>query len=176
MAVSHYQFEAIHPFDDGNGRTGRIMNILLLIQAGLLEIPVLYLSRYIIHHKSDYYRLLREVTEHSQWEPWILFILKGVEETATWTCDRIRAIANLQHQTIELCRVKMPKTYSRELLDIIFRQPYCKISFLVEAGLAKRQTASRILKELEDLGVLAGEKIGREMIYRNNSLLEILSQ
>lgn len=175
MAVSHYQFEAIHPFTDGNGRTGRILNILYLIQAGLLDIPVLYLSRFIIQNKNDYYQLLRGVTEDGDWEPWLLYMLKGIEETALWTTNRIRAIQQLHEQTVERCRSEIPNIYSRELIDLIFRQPYCKIAFVVEAGIARRKTASTYLQELERIGILAGEKAGREMVYRHPALLEVLT-
>lgn len=175
MAVSHYQFETIHPFTDGNGRTGRIINILYLIQARLLDIPVLYLSRFLIQNKSDYYRLLQGVTEDGDWESWLLYMLRGIEETALWTSDRIHAIRGLHEATIESCRTKLPKVYSYELIDLIFRQPYCKISFIVDAGLAKRETASNYLQQLERIGILKGEKIGREMIYKHPALVEVLT-
>jgi len=176
MAVGHYQFEAIHPFTDGNGRTGRILNILYLLHAGLLEIPVLYLSRFIIRNKGDYYRALRAVTEDSAWEPWVIYMLRGVEETSLWTTGRIRAIRELLDATVEQCRLKLPKVYSKELIELIFRQPYCKISFLVDAGIAKRKTASEYLQELERVGILTGEKRGREMVYRHPALLEVLTE
>jgi Fic family protein len=176
MAVAHYQFEAIHPFTDGNGRTGRILNILLLIHAGLLRIPVLYLSRHLIQHKAEYYRMLCGVTERGEWEQWLLFILTGVEETATWTTSRILAIRDLFDQTLDRCRAGLPaKVYSKELVELIFTQPYCKIQFLVDAGIAQRQTASEYLQELEKLGILNGEKRGREVIYRHPALLKVLT-
>jgi Fic family protein len=176
MAVAHYQFEAIHPFRDGNGRTGRILNILFLIHAGLLRIPVLYLSRHLIQHKAQYYRLLRAVTERGEWEPWLSFILTGVEETATWTTSRILAIRDLFDQTLARCRAKLPaKVYSKELVEQIFTQPYCKIQFLVDAGIAQRQTASEYLQELEKLGILKAEKRGREIIYKHPALLKVLT-
>lgn len=174
MAVAHYQFEAIHPFVDGNGRTGRIVNILALLQADLLELPVLYLSRYIIQNKQEYYRRLRAVTEQQDWEIWLLYMLTMVEETARWTTDRIAAIRELLDTTAERCRKELPKVYSRELIELIFYQPYCKVAFVVEAGLAERKTAARYLRELERAGILAGEKRGREMIYRHPALLEVL--
>jgi len=176
MAVAHYQFEAIHPFEDGNGRTGRILNILYLIHAGLLRIPVLYLSRHLIQHKAEYYRLLRGVTERGEWEAWLLFILTGVEETADWTTGRILAIRDLFEQTLARCRAKLPaKVYSKELVEQVFAQPYCKIQFLVDAGIAQRQTASEYLQELEKLGILKGEKQGREVIYKHPALLKVLT-
>ena len=175
MAVAHYQFEAIHPFVDGNGRTGRILNILALVQAGLLEIPVLYLSRYIIHHKGEYYRRLRGVTENGDWEGWLLYMLAAVEETARWTTGRILAIRELFEATTERCRQELPgRVYSKELVELIFTQPYVKIRFLVDAGIAERQAASEYLQELEKLGILKSERRGREVIYRHLALLEAL--
>jgi len=174
MAVGHYQFEAIHPFTDGNGRTGRILNILYLLHARLLEIPVLYLSRFIIQNKPDYYRLLREVTENGNWEPWVLYMMHGVEQTALWTSGRIREIKTLLDATVDKVRTEAPKIYSRELIDLIFRQPYCKIGFVVDAKLAERKTASTYLRDLENLGILVGEKVGREVIYRHPALLDVL--
>ena len=177
MAIAHYQFEAIHPFDDGNGRTGRILNLLYLLDRKLLNIPVLYLSRYIIQNKADYYRLLRVVTEQQDWEEWLLYMLAGVEETAIWTTNRIHAIKKLFEETVEECRAKLPsRVYSKELVELIFVQPYSKIQFLVDASIAKRQTASDYLKELEGIGVLVGEKHGREVVYRHPRLLEVLSE
>jgi len=176
MAVAHYQFEAIHPFSDGNGRTGRILNILFLVHAGLLRIPVLYLSRHLIQNKADYYRLLRGVTEDRAWEPWVLFMLTAVEATAAWTTSRILAIRDLFDQTLARCRAKLPpKVYSKELIELIFTQPYCKIQFLVDAGVAQRQTASEYLQELEKLGILRGEKRGRETIYKHPALVKLLT-
>jgi Fic family protein len=176
MAVAHYQFEAIHPFSDGNGRTGRILNILFLVHAGLLRIPVLYLSRHLIQNKADYYRLLRGVTENRAWEPWVLFMLTAVEATATWTTSRILAIRDLFEQTLARCRAKLPpKVYSKELIELIFTQPYCKIQFLVDAGVAQRQTASEYLQELEKLGILKGDKRGRETLYKHPALAKLLT-
>lgn len=176
LAMVHYQFEAIHPFHDGNGRSGRILNILFLVEKGLLKIPVLYLSRYIIQHKNDYYRLLREVSNKHAWEPWILFMLTAVEETAVWTHNKILAIRDLLDRTVLICREKLPgKVYSRELIELIFIQPYCKINFVVEAGLAERKTASVYLQKLEKIGVLESTKIGRERIYFNPELIKVLA-
>lgn len=175
MAIAHYQFEAIHPFVDGNGRTGRIVNLLALLRAGLLDIPVLYLSRYIIQHKQEYYRRLRAVTEQGDWEGWLLYMLAAVEEMALWTTERIRAIRDLMDETAERCRAEMRRGYSKELIELIFRQPYCKIAFVVEAGIVQRQAAAAYLQELERIGVLASERVGREVVYRNPALLEVLS-
>ena len=177
MAVAHYQFEAIHPFTDGNGRTGRILNILFLVHAGLIRIPVLYLSRFLIQHKAEYYRLLRAVTEEARWEEWNLFMLEAVEDTANWTTSRIIAIRDLFDRTLVRCRSGLPaKVYSKELVELIFAEPYCKIQFLVEAGIAQRQTASEYLRELARIGILTGEKRGREVIYKHPALLRVLTE
>ncbi|MBF0287660.1 MAG: Fic family protein [SAR324 cluster bacterium] len=176
LAIIHYQFEAIHPFIDGNGRTGRILNILYLIEAGLLEIPVLYLSDYIIKNKNDYYQGLRQVTEQGAWIPWTLYILDAIEVTATQTKDKIISIRELLEQTSDLVKNKAPKVYSKDLIDVLFTHPYCKIAFLVESGIAKRQTASVYLQNLEELGVLKSEKRGREVYYINHQLMERLQQ
>lgn len=174
MAVMHYQFEAIHPFTDGNGRTGRILNILYLIEAGLLDIPVLYLSRYIITNKNSYYSGLRRVTEEHAWEPWIIYMLDAIEQTAQTTRERILSIRNLMLESIERVKKELPKIYSKDLLELLFRQPYCKIRSLEVAGIAQRQTASTYLKELERIGLLHAIKIGREYYYINVKLLDIL--
>lgn len=176
MAVGHYQFEAIHPFIDGNGRTGRVLNILYLIEQDLLQLPILYLSRHIIANKADYYKLLLEVTTDQAWEPWILFMLKAVEETSRWTTDKITAIRVLSDHTADFVRNKLPKIYSRELVDVIFEQPYCRISDLVEKGIAKRQSASRYLKELVEAGVLNEMDTGREKLFIHPRLMRLLSK
>jgi len=177
MALIHYQFEAIHPFSDGNGRSGRIINILFLVMKGLLTLPVLYLSKAIIERKDDYYRLLRQVTESGLWEPWILFMLEAVEDTAVFTRERILAIRNLMAETMETTRKKLPaRVYSKELIEIIFRQPYTKGQFLVDTGIAKRQTAADYLKELGKIGILKPHKIGRETLYLNVKLYKLLSE
>ena len=142
MAVGHYQFEAIHPFTDGNGRTGRVLNSLFLIQENLLTLPILYLSRYIIQHRADYYRLLLNVTREQAWEEWIRYILKGVEETATWTTAKIAAIRELSAQTINYVLIKSPTIYSQELVNLIFERPYCRIQNVVEAKIAERPRAT----------------------------------
>lgn len=175
MAVAHYQFEAIHPFADGNGRTGRILNLLFLVEQGLLDSPVLYLSRSIIRRKADYYRLLRAVTAEGRWEDWILYMLKAVEDTARWTTAKIHAIRKLMQDTAEIVRVQAPAAYSRELIELIFVQPYCRIGNLVDAGIAQRQTASVYLKELCDAGVLKEVKAGREKLFINPRLMTLLT-
>jgi len=173
MAIQHYQFEAIHPFSDGNGRTGRILNILFLVEHGLLDSPILYLSRYVIGNKAAYYRLLQNVTSEQSWEPWIMFILDGVEETCTWTTDKIKAIRELMEHTGEFVHDRLPKTYTWELVEQLFKQPYCRISNLVDAGVAKRQTASVYLKQLCDIGVLKEIKSGRENIFVHPKYIEL---
>lgn len=174
MAIAHYQFEAIHPFTDGNGRTGRILNILYLIELELLEIPVLYLSRFIIQHKADYYRLLLGVTQKGDWEPWILYMLKAVEETAGWTCSKIDLIIKLMDETRDYIKTTTPQFYSYELSELLFTQPYCRIKNLVDAGIAKRQTAAVYLKQLAKVGVLNETKVGRENIYINPRFMSVL--
>jgi Fic family protein len=174
MAAGHYQFEAIHPFTDGNGRTGRVINSLFLIQEELLTLPILYLSRFIIKHKEQYYGLLIDVTRNETWEPWLLFMLAGVKETAEWTLRKILAIRDLEARTAEHIRAELPRIYSRELVDVIHEQPYCRIANVVDAGLAKRQTASTHLKCLVGLGVLEERRSGREKLFVNKGLLEVL--
>ena len=175
MAVQHYQFEAIHPFADGNGRTGRILNILFLVEHGLLDSPILYLSRYIIQNKAAYYRLLQNVTTDRDWSTWIIFILDGVEETCSWTTDKIKSIRELMEHTGEYVQKELPKIYSWELVELLFKQPYCRIQNLVEAGIAKRQTASVYLKQLCKLGILREIKSGRENIFVHPKYIELLS-
>lgn len=177
MAAAHYQFEAIHPFTDGNGRTGRVLNSLFLISEKLLTLPVLYLSRYIILHKDDYYRLLLDVTREEAWEPWILYVLRAVEETATWTTAKIEAIRLLLAHTIEFVRDAAPKTYSRELVELIFEQPYCRIQDVNAAtGITARQTASRHLKQLVEIGVLREMPFGREKLFIHPKLMHLLTR
>ena len=175
MAIQHYQFEAIHPFEDGNGRTGRILNILFLVEHGLLDSPILYLSRYIIQNKADYYRLLSGVTREQDWAPWILFILAGVEETCTWTTDKIKSIRELMEHTGQFVQKQLPKIYTWELVELLFKQPYCRIGNLVDNGIAKRQTASVYLKQLCELGILREVKSGRENIFVHPKYIELLS-
>jgi len=175
MAVQHYQFEAIHPFVDGNGRTGRILNILFLVEHGLLDSPILYLSRYIIQNKAAYYRLLKTVTHEQDWAPWIMFILDAVEETCSWTTEKIKSIRELMEHTGEFVQSRLPKTYTWELVEVLFKQPYCRIGNLVDAGIAKRQTASVYLKQLCEIGVLQEVKSGREAIFVHPKYIELLT-
>jgi Fic family protein len=174
MAIAHYQFEAIHPFPDGNGRTGRVINILYLIEQGLIDLPIIYLSHFINENRSEYYRLLLEVTANAAWEPWTLYMLDAVESTATWTCAKVRAIKVLMDETVRYVSVTLPKTYRRELIEIIFVQPYCRIGDLVRLGIGTRKTAAKYLGDLVSAGVLQERKVGREKLYLNTKFLELL--
>lgn len=176
MAVAHYQFESIHPFYDGNGRTGRILNVLYLVTNGLLDFPLLYLSRHIIAHKSDYYRLFQEVRTAQRWEEWVLYMLKAVEETALWTHALIRNIRGLMETTAEKVRVDLPKIYSRELIELLFSQPYIRIDTLVAHGLCERRTASKYLSELEAAGFLTSQKEWKTKLFINAALFELLKK
>lgn len=176
MAILHYQFEAIHPFTDGNGRTGRVLNSLFLVEHDLLSQPILYLSRYIIAHKSDYYRLLLNVTKHGAWEEWLLFMLLGIEETAQWTIEKINAIQSLNRTLSEHLRLHHIKLYNRDAIDVIFEQPYCRIANLVERGHVTRQAASRYLHALVHAGILQEKRVGREKIFVHPKLLKLLTE
>ena len=176
MALMHYQFEAIHPFPDGNGRTGRILNILYLVDKGLLNLPVLYLSRYIIDHKAAYYEGLRRVTEEGAWQDWVLYMLDAIEQTSVSTQQQITDILALMETVRQQVQGEAPGIYSMDLIEQIFRQPYCKIQFLERAGLGTRQTCAKYLRELEKLGVLTGQKIGRQVYFINSSLFALLTR
>lgn len=176
MAVAHYQFEAIHPFTDGNGRTGRTVNLLLLVEMGLLPLPVLYLSRFIIAHRAEYYEGLLAVTREQAWESWILFMLEAVRDTAMWTTRKIESVRTLAEATTEYVRAKLPKLYSHELIELLFEQPYCRIANVVDAGIAKRQAASTYLGRLTDADVLEGRSEGRGKLFLNKRLLQLLIQ
>jgi Fic family protein len=173
MAVQHYQFEAIHPFPDGNGRTGRILNILGLIQEELLDRPTLYLSRYILGTRANYYRLLGRVTYNHEWEPWILYMLTAVEETSRWTTQKIKAVHALMSETVAYVRSNSPKT-PHVVVELIFKQPYARISNIVESGIVGREAASKYLKELVRLGVLVEEKKGRDKVFLHRKYLDVL--
>ena len=175
MAIAHYQFEAIHPFIDGNGRTGRILNILYLMDCQLLTLPILYLSRFIIMNKAKYYELLLSVTTQENWQEWILFILQAVKNTSEWTIAKINSIRQLHEHTIEYIKTDADKVYSRELVDIIFEQPYSRISNLVDRDIAKRQSASTYLKKLVEIGVLEEINIGKEKLFLHPKLLQLLT-
>ena len=176
LAVLHYQFEAIHPFRDGNGRTGRILLILYLLQERLLEQPILFLSRYIIEHKKLYYEQLRGVTERGAWEAWILYVLRAVESTAETTVLRIEAIGDLLARMVEEGRLKLPKrTFSKELIEQLFVRPYCKIRHLEEAGLGNRVSSSRYLHDLAEAGLVTKTKAGKEILFVNGRLVKLLA-
>ena len=176
LAVIHYQFEAIHPFYDGNGRTGRIINILYLVLKELLDSPILYLSKYIIRNKLTYYRLLQEVTVKGKWEDWILFILQGIEETAEETLLLVKEINTLLENTAEQIKEVLPKIYTKELVDLIFYEFYTKISYIQDGLNVSRKTASSYLSSLEEAGFLISVKIGRERIYLNKGLVQIVKE
>jgi len=176
MAIIHHQFESIHPFYDGNGRTGRIVNILYLILKDLLDIPVLYLSRYIITHKADYYRLLQEVRTEDKWEEWILYMLEAVEQTSLETIGLINNISDLMIKTQDKISSELPKIYSKDLVEILFMHPYTKIEFLVEKMGLHRHTASTYLNELEKIHILKLIKIGRSKYFVNLELFDMLKK
>ncbi|WP_027697371.1 Fic family protein [Vibrio litoralis] len=176
LAVAHYQFEAIHPFLDGNGRTGRILNILFLIENELLSQPILYLSRYIMENKEDYYRLLLNVTQEGDWEPWICFMLEAITITSQWTINKVNAIVELQKQTSEYIKASSQKNYSYELVELLFEKPYLRTRDLIDRGLYRsRQAAIGALKSLEELGVLESKTAGRETLFINTRLLDLMS-
>ena len=174
MAIIHHQFESIHPFYDGNGRTGRIINILYLILKDLLDIPVLYLSRYIITHKADYYRLLQEVRTEDKWEEWILYILEAVEQTSLETIELINSISDLMIKIQDKISRELPKIYSKDLVEILFMHPYTKIDFLVDRLNITRKTASKYLNELEDIGILENIQIKNSKFFINIELFNLL--
>ena len=176
MAVAHYQFEAIHPFHDGNGRTGRVINILMLIEAGLLEDPVLYLSRAIIARKNDYYRLLRAVTAEGAWIDWVLYMLDVVHAAATSTTRTISAIRTCQDDIAERARTATPGGRDAQFLAVLFEQPYCRINTVAERCDVSRQTASTWLHALVTAGLLRDTKVGRERLFVNHELLDVLTR
>lgn len=175
MAVAHYQFEAIHPFLDGNGRTGRVLNLLMLVEQGLLDLPILYLSRFILRNRADYYRLLLDVTCHGRWAEWVAYMLTAVEETARWTTAKIHAIRLLEQQARDHIQRHAPKAYSRELVEVIFNQPYCRIQNVMDACGVTRQTAARHLKELVAAGVMQEQRAGKEKWFLHPAFLQLLS-
>lgn len=174
LAVQHYQFESIHPFYDGNGRTGRIINVLYLILYGFLDSPILYMSDYIIKNKSDHYRLLQEVRLKNNWEEWVLYILKGVEDTARQTIVQIQNINKLFLDIAEKIKKRSERSYNKELLELLFEQPYCKIDYVINRLQVSRITASKYLKELESIGVLESRRIWKETLYINTRLFDLL--
>ncbi len=174
MALLHYKFEAIHPFADGNGRTGRILNVLYLVDKGLLNLPVLYLSSFIIKHKNQYYKLLREVTEKGNWQEWILYMLSAVSETAALTLKKISGIQKLKEEIIVNAREALQGSYSRDFIELIFSYPYVKIKTLELNGIAQRQTASVYLQKLTAANILHAVRMGKEIYYINYKLMEIV--
>ncbi len=175
LAVSHYQFEAIHPFRDGNGRAGRILSILLMVQKKILDTPILYLSAYIIQRKDDYYRLLSEVTSRGQWKNWIIYMLHAVEETSIYTINKIEEIDRLFDRTLKLVEEKLPHI-RKEVVEKLFEQPYTSPKRLLDKNLKSVNTAKKYLGQMEQLGILVPEKIGKEIVYLNLDLYNLLSE
>lgn len=175
IAISHYQFEAIHPFRDGNGRAGRILIILLMIQKQLLDLPILYLSAYIIREKDEYYELLKNVTSLSRWNPWIIYILRAIEETSKYTISKIEEIDRLFSKTTELVNEKN-LSIRKEFIEKLFEQPYISPKKLLDKNVKSLNTAKKYLKQLEEMGILIPEKIGKEIVYLNIDLYNILSE
>lgn len=173
IAIIHHQFESIHPFYDGNGRTGRIINILYLVIKELLDLPVLYLSRFIIQNKGEYYRLLQNVRDNDDWESWVLFMLQGIEETAVQTISLIEQMRNMMTDYKRRLRIDLPKLYSQDLLNNLFRHPYTKIEFVQNELNVTRKTASIYLKQLVDNGYLKLIKIGTSNFYLNEPLFDL---
>lgn len=174
MAIIHYQFEAIHPFFDGNGRTGRIILLLYLKMTGLLDLPALFLSNYIIQYKAEYYTNLRKVTEEGNWQDWIMYMLDMVEQTALKGRTQIATIESLMNEMGKEIQQKLPKIYSKDLMEELFRLPYTKRNQLESAGLGNLKTVGNYLKELENNGFLESEQVGKEKLYLNFKLLEVL--
>jgi Fic family protein len=176
MAIMHYQFEAIHPFSDGNGRTGRILLLLYLKLSGLLDTPAIYLSDYIIKNKVDYYRRLCGVTEKQDWESYILYMLDMTEETSTKGLERLVKITKTMDKTANEIKTKVPKVYSKDLVEILFRLPYTKRQHLIDENIGNPKTAGNYLQTLEENGFLKSVKVGKEKLYLNQRLLNILEE
>lgn len=174
MALMHYQFEAIHPFADGNGRTGRILLLLYLKLSGLLEVPAIYLSEYIIQNKSDYYVKLRSVTENENWEEYILYMLDMVEKTALKGLERLNKIARAMDEMTTEIKTKLPKIYSKDLVEILFKLPYTKRRNLIDENIGNAKTVGNYLNALEENKILQSVKVGKEKLYLNQKLLKIL--
>ncbi len=175
MAVIHHQFESIHPFYDGNGRTGRIINILFLVKENLLNLPILYLSRYINQNKGMYYKLLQETRTTQNWEPWLMFMLEAVEQTSIQTTAIVRGIKSLMMQHKKKIRAALPKIYSQDLINNLFNHPYTKIDFLVQDLQVTRKTAAKYLHTLCEAGFLSEIKIGKEIYFLNDELFHLLA-
>jgi Fic family protein len=174
MAIIHHQFESIHPFYDGNGRTGRIINILYLVKEGLLNLPILYLSRYINQNKADYYRLLQKVRTENAWEEWVFYILDGIEQTSLQTIKIIEGIKNLMLKHKKKIR-ENTKFYSQDLINNLFKHPYTKIDFIMTDLEVSRLTATKYLDELDQIGIVQKVKLGRDNYYINTDLYNLLS-
>jgi Fic family protein len=176
MALMHYQFEAIHPFSDGNGRTGRILLLLYLKLSGLLDIPAIYLSEYIIKNKAEYYKRLLGVTENNEWQPYILYMLDMIEVTATQGLERLHKITATMEKTADEIKKKLPKIYSKDLIEILFRLPYAKRQHLIDKNIGNLKTVGNYLIALEENGFLKSVKVGKEKLYLNEQLLKILEE
>lgn len=176
MTLMHYQFEAIHPFSDGNGRTGRILLLLYLKLSGLLDTPAIYLSEYIIKHKADYYKRLRGVTENNEWEAYILYMLDMIEETSVKGLERLNKITSAMDKTANEIKTKLPKVYSKDLIEILFRLPYTKRKHLIDENIGNPKTVGNYLQTLEEHGFLKSIKVGKEKLYLNEQLLKILEE
>ncbi|MDR6891886.1 Fic family protein [Falsarthrobacter nasiphocae] len=174
MAAAHYQFEAIHPFPDGNGRTGRILNVLMLVSSGLLSQPVLYISQYIIGRKNEYYRLLNRVTSEGAWEDWVVFMLTAVRETSLGTLGKVKEIQSLQKLTQATAKARLGTTVPAAFVETIFRQPYSRTKNVMDACEVSRPTALRYLQAMADEGILVAENVGREKLYMNVGLMRVL--
>jgi Fic family protein len=174
MAVAHYQFEAIHPFHDGNGRTGRIVNLLMLIEAGLIAEPILYISRFINGHKNDYYRLLSEVTRDGAWEPWILYMLEAVRQTADSTAAKVAAIRTVQEEIHHQARSASNGGRNADFLAVLFEQPYSRIQIVMRRCGVSRPTATAWLNDLAGVGILTAHKFGRDRVFVNERFLDVL--
>ena len=176
MALAHYQFEAIHPFADGNGRTGRVLLLLHLKMEGLLDVPVLFLSEYIMKHRNEYYRLLRGVTQEGDWESFVLYMLDMVQQSSMAALNRLNKIVELIETTSNSIKERLPKVYYKELMEVLFRLPYTKRQDLIDLQLGTPKTVGGYLKLLEEHGFLRSEKMGRERLYLNEALMKILEE
>lgn len=176
MALMHYQFEAIHPFSDGNGRTGRILLLLYLKMMKLLDVPAIYLSEYIIQNKAEYYKRLRRVTEEGDWESWIMYMLDMIESTARKGLDRLKKVTSLMEKMSNEIKANLPKVYSKELIEILFKLPYTKRQYLVDEGFGTPKTVGNYLMALESKGFLKSAQVGKEKLYLNYRLMEILEE
>jgi len=176
LAVIHYQFESIHPFYDGNGRTGRIVNILYLVLNDLLDTPILYLSKYIMDNRQEYYRLLQDVGRKGEWTDWIIYILKGISEMSVFSLKQLKEINSLIQITSKSIGEELPKIYSKELVEVIFSEFYTRISSIEKALNVTRKTASNYLIQLSEAGFLEVETRGREKLYINRKLIDVVSK